>query len=556
MLKYAPISSNRVVSLPSDCSCTVEQASVSPISRIGDAVYAYPPDAPRSPDRITVPSVVFNHPISAEATSGTHVDPSRDYGALRRQEWSERRQALLDRRPVQGCEEEEAWLREMKATWDRYGQQGLLGGMDYLSLHNRKHDERRRWAFEDADDERVRLAIVKAENVRPIPVYDKAKVKGQMVRKNDLETLLAELRQSTSGVEDHQTDIDTLGKSLSIRQQLFSIEDKLTDWSKVYAEAEAGYWEALGKAVPFDVSDMLLNRSKLAKRNLEMFQQDFAPPPPPISIESKWENYMRSLTQVDFKLGSGLQAVPGAATEVWMRNRMVKFHAVEPVYTLEINKHYLISLDKRDRVKNHAIWPTLGSDIDRVWARHIPDCLKKSSNNLLKVELPMACSDYDESIVHDAKHFLQRMFTIFRNYHISYAQATVYLLNTDRFVGKIGEKVRLHTLRSRSASALETPSPYAALFEPLDSNAEPEVAFKQFKGACEFIIENSVVVPSDESINSILRHMVAGGRNFDEMRDVWYDSLRLDSQLRFALRQHNYYIDLWEGLLERRADGE
>ena len=379
-----------------------------------------------------------------------------------------------------------------------------------------------------------------------------------MDRIKDLETLLAKLRQSTSGAEDQQTIIDTLGKSICIREQLCSINEKLTDWSKINAEAEADYWEALGKAVPFDVSDMLLNRSKLAKRNLEMFQQDFASPspPPPISIESKWENYMRSLTQVDFKLGSGLQAIPGAATEVWMRNKMAKFHAVEPVYKLEINQHYSFSLDKRDRVKNRDIWPTLGSDTEMVWAQHIPDCLWKSSNSLLMVEQPVVSSDYNESIVHDAKHFLQKMFTIFSSYHISYARATVYLLDTNRFVGRIGNKVRLHLSRFRSASALGTPSPYASLFEPLDSNAEPEVAFKQFKGACEFIIENSVVVPSDESINSILRHMVAGGRNFDEMSDVWDDSLRLDRQLRFALRQHNYYIDLWEGLLERHADGE
>jgi hypothetical protein len=481
--------------------------------------------------------------------SGNHANTSTDCGVIRRQEWVKRRQALLDRRPAQGYEEEKAWMREMKATWDRYGQHGLLGGMfngrklqDELSKYQRISQQERmslqtelsqseftslqRMSLEIklSENKRISRHLEKIEAAGPVLTYDKASVALHMNLDKDHRTRLSELEQIVADDADMETVNDAYAKMLNIRKFLVRHTKTRTDWSKLKEEARADYEEVVGE-VPLEMMTALRHRSEQASRNLKMFKQDFEYKPPLLSMEEKWGVYMESLTQADWELGSDFKAYTG--NDKVMRDKIVKFHEIKQVYRLNIMKHYETDLHRRDSLNKLESLPQLGSDVTLTWAPHIPVSLQKPSNLDLMTVQPVV-THYHESIVHDARRYLQKMFDIFESYNISYAQATAYLIDPFRFVGEMEDKVRLHKQRCLSS---RPPATYHALFTRLDEDAEPEVAFKQFKSACEFIIEQAVVIPSDDSINSILRYMVAGERNFAKMYDVWWASLFLDKQL-------------------------
>ena len=181
---------------------------------------------------------------------------------------------------------------------------------------------------------------------------------------------------------------------------------------------------------------------------------------------------MESLTQANWELGSDFKAYTG--NNKVMRDKIVKFHEIKQVYRLHIMKHYGTGLHRRDSLNKLESLPQLGSDVTLTWAPHIPVSLQKPSNIDLMTVQPVV-NHYGESIVHDARRYLQKMFDIFESYNISYAQATAYLINPFRFVGEMEDKVRLHKQRCLSS---RPPATYHALFTRLDEDAEPEVAFK------------------------------------------------------------------------------
>ena len=404
-------------------------------------------------------------------------------GDVRRYEWSQRRQVLLDRRPIVGCEEEVAWLKEMRTTWEKYEQHGLVRGMK-----KQTSDSDRRFAYHNIlkddsgqSDTSIQLARshIRSERSPKAPVmYCRA---DEVKRLHDVSIIQKHISLKQQEIQQRSKGsnlTESPKKVSSLQLELIDLEDKLEmilssaiDWSKRHSDAYSAYGCVLAAGGSQDVQDEMWNELKLAEKNLDEYRRDHEIVEVPMSMEDKWVSFMKSLTRSDFYLAPDLGKfeVPYEVS----RNTAVKYHALGKVYVFDAATYQKIDFRDRDSVDYGSIhrWPKLGADMVLDWVEHIPESKKTKESGLLKIMQPAPQTETEdgELIMHDANAFLCYMFQIFEDQRFSYAAATRQLLSSARFVGKMAEELKYAKLNEQK---------YSSMFEELDRKAEPEVAFK------------------------------------------------------------------------------
>ena len=90
----------------------------------------------------------------------------------------------------------------------------------------------------------------------------------------------------------------------------------------------------------------------------------------------------------------------------------------------------------------------------------------------------------------------------------------------------------------------------------MDKTDSLESTFHAFKDTVAFIINITVVIPSDETIGRIMNSLEAKGESFDGLHSVWICLLNWDAQLRYANRLNTeYHYKMWLGLMQRSEWG-
>ena len=365
------------------------------------------------------------------------------------------------------------------------------------------------------------------------------------ILKKTLEDLNTELRITDSSLSRYR---ELLNKIIPMYDLLDIRSQSITDFEQIALQAEQNYKKAIfDPRCDDDERTRLYEESIWARKTWEEVRKVTETAEAKVSEQETEELFMNEVVDSGNGPGGllGWSMYMTGKTTVEL-NLAAKLKVDMPdVYIFDVkrhhsntNQHILPDYDKECILLMSTVREVVRYSKSKL-TTIVPGPPEQQPGHEFDIETAFEGNRDGMIINYDPKHYLLRMFEMFRSNAVSYRLAAQILMSINRLDTDVREAIKIDRDTTK----------FKHIFTPLCPNADIKTCFERFKDVCVYLMDLTVFVPTDKEIRGIIRDLHVPTTSMKVARSVWVKALEWDSLLRTMARNEEYYVDMWENCL-------